>query len=132
MLSKVASSTTFWVFGMTRPGIEPRSPGPLANTNMYVFNDFLINFEKPKINRDIFITAERFILENKACFGLSSYWIIIVHSWNLCWMSFAKYLNCRPVGWGCRIHRLYLCREVRPLHLTSVLDMALKLTVRFQ
>ena len=27
-----ASSTIFWVFGMTRPGIEPRSPGPLANT----------------------------------------------------------------------------------------------------
>ena len=22
----------FWVFGMTRPGIEPRSFGPLANT----------------------------------------------------------------------------------------------------
>ena len=22
----------FWFFGMTRPGIEPRSPGPLANT----------------------------------------------------------------------------------------------------
>ena len=22
----------FWVFGMTRPGIEPRPPGPLANT----------------------------------------------------------------------------------------------------
>ena len=22
----------FWVFGMTRPGIEPQSPGPLANT----------------------------------------------------------------------------------------------------
>ena len=22
----------FWVFGMTRPGIEPRSPGPLAIT----------------------------------------------------------------------------------------------------
>ena len=22
----------FWVFGMTRPGIEPRSPGPLTNT----------------------------------------------------------------------------------------------------
>ena len=22
----------FWLFGMTRPGIEPRSPGPLANT----------------------------------------------------------------------------------------------------
>ena len=22
----------FWVFGMARPGTEPRSPGPLANT----------------------------------------------------------------------------------------------------
>ena len=32
VLSKAASSTSFWVFGMTRPGIEPRSPGPLANT----------------------------------------------------------------------------------------------------
>ena len=31
MLSKEVSSTIFWVFGMTRPGIEPRSPGPLAN-----------------------------------------------------------------------------------------------------
>ena len=32
MLSKAESSTIFWVFGMTRLGIEPRSPGPLANT----------------------------------------------------------------------------------------------------
>ena len=30
MLSKAASSTIFWVFGMTRPEIEPHSPGPLA------------------------------------------------------------------------------------------------------
>ena len=30
MLSKEATSTIFWVFGMTRPGIEPRSPRPLA------------------------------------------------------------------------------------------------------
>ena len=28
----VAPSTIFWVFGMTRPGIEPRSPGPWVNT----------------------------------------------------------------------------------------------------
>ena len=31
-LSKQVSSTNFKVFGMTRPGIEPRSPVPLANT----------------------------------------------------------------------------------------------------
>ena len=24
----------FWVFGMTRPGIEPQSPGPLANAQL--------------------------------------------------------------------------------------------------
>ena len=36
MLSKEASSTIFWVFGMTRPGIEPRSPGRLANT-IYIY-----------------------------------------------------------------------------------------------
>ena len=32
VLSKKVSSTIFGVFGMTRPGIEPRSPGSLANT----------------------------------------------------------------------------------------------------
>ena len=32
MLSKVASRTFFWVFRMTWPGIEPRSPRPLVNT----------------------------------------------------------------------------------------------------
>ena len=32
MLSKEVLSTIFQVFGMTRPGIEPWSPGPLANT----------------------------------------------------------------------------------------------------
>ena len=31
MLSKEVSSTIFKVFGMKRPEIEPRSPGPLAN-----------------------------------------------------------------------------------------------------
>ena len=31
-LSKEVSSTIFKVFGMTQPGIEPKSPGPLANT----------------------------------------------------------------------------------------------------
>ena len=32
MLSKAASSTIFWVFSMTRPRIEPWSPGLLVNT----------------------------------------------------------------------------------------------------
>ena len=36
-----------------------------------------------------------------------------------------------PIGWGCRIHRLLLCRGVKPLPM-SVLDMTLNLMVRFQ
>ena len=32
VLSKAVSSTIFKVYGMTRTGIKPRSPGPLANT----------------------------------------------------------------------------------------------------
>ena len=38
-----------------------------------------------------------------------------------------------PVGWGCRIHWLLLCRGVRPPPPTRVLDMTLNnLMVRFQ
>ena len=41
-------------------------------------------------------------------------------------------LNC-PVGWGCRIHRLLLCRGVRAPPQTSILDMTLNnLMMRFQ
>ena len=48
-----------------------------------------------------------------------------LYSWN--------YSSVCPVGWGCRIHRLLLCRGVRPPPLTSVLDMTLNnLMVRFQ
>ena len=32
VFSKEISKTIFWIFGMTRPGIEPRSPRSLANT----------------------------------------------------------------------------------------------------
>ena len=45
---------------------------------------------------------------------------------------YAQLKNLCPVGWGCRIHRLLLCRGVRPPQ-TSVLDMTLNNPmVRFQ
>ena len=34
VLTKAASSTIFWVFGITRPGIEPRSSRPLVNIQL--------------------------------------------------------------------------------------------------
>ena len=36
LLSKAVSSIIFWVFGMTQPGIEPRSPRLLANTLLII------------------------------------------------------------------------------------------------
>ena len=38
VLSKVASSAIFRAFGMTRLGIEPRSPGPLANNCVQIIS----------------------------------------------------------------------------------------------
>ena len=35
VLSKAASTTFFWVFGMIRPGIEPWSPRPLTNILLF-------------------------------------------------------------------------------------------------
>ena len=41
--------------------------------------------------------------------------------------SILPYSFVNPTGWRCKIHRLHLCREVRPphTHTTSVLDMTL-------
>ena len=41
MLSKGVSDTIFWDFVMTRSGIEPWSPGPLANM---IYNTYKKHF----------------------------------------------------------------------------------------
>ena len=50
----MVSSSIFKVFGMTRPGIEPRSPGPLANTLTAGPIDILIKNENTEIITDIY------------------------------------------------------------------------------
>ena len=65
MLSKVVSSSIFKVFGMTRPGIEPRSPGPLANTLTDGPGDALSSKEKDKDNEDI-KEIEKWVLHSSA------------------------------------------------------------------
>ena len=56
MLSKEASSTSFWVFGMTWPGIELQSPGPLANTQT-IMSKKKVNFF-PKLKFAVFLIIE--------------------------------------------------------------------------
>ena len=47
MLSKEVSSTIFKVFGMTRPGIEPRSPGALPS-------DYLVSYLEHSLGESYF------------------------------------------------------------------------------
>ena len=42
MLNKEALSTIFLVFGMTRPGIEPRFLGPLVYTLPLYANKYIV------------------------------------------------------------------------------------------
>ena len=54
MLSKAASDTTFWIFGMTRSGIETRSPRLLANTLLMTSNGwYAIKPNQTKPNHQI-------------------------------------------------------------------------------
>ena len=48
LLSKAASSTIFWVFGITWPGIEPHSSRPLAKTLTitYIFMMYVKTFSR--------------------------------------------------------------------------------------
>ena len=58
MLSKEASSTIFWVFGMTRPGIKRRSPGLLANTLT------ILQPWRPQITSYIYLSSKSSSLQN--------------------------------------------------------------------
>ena len=107
MLSKVASSTIFWVFGMTRSGIELMSSGPLLS----------LQIKQKQNSKD----------KTYHCHGLLSDLNkggIIIYLSDSIYIYFSFPGN--PVGWGCRIYRLHICREIRPLP-TSVLDMTLHL-----
>ena len=50
---------------------------------------------------------------------------IVIVAFSTVTTGLSKGVDC-PVSWGCRIHRLLLCRGVRPLP-TSVPDMTIKI-----
>ena len=118
MLSKEASSTIFWVFGMTRPGIEPRSPGPLANTltprlMSGVFHEVLVRLVFCKLVKSSCTWEHYWIAQrvHSILFSLS-YSILLDDQY----ATFQIQLFSCPFGWVCRIHQLLLCRNVRPAH----------------
>ena len=88
------------------------------------------DFKQKIIPKRIFLKTFLIILSKKLNFTVLN----IVNAFKF-WMFLHDHqsndIDC-PVGWGCRIHRLLLCRGVRPPPM-SVLYMTLNnLMVRFQ
>ena len=82
VLSKVASSTIFWVFGVTRPGIEPHSSRPLVNT-LFFFE------ELERVTVKIFFKAQESVCEGKSWFGL--------FVWVLCHVNLCRLFNAKSI-----------------------------------
>ena len=106
MLSKVVSSSIFKVFGMTRPGIEPRSPGPLANTltagPIGFVNILLITFlNEPEL---IFFCSFRKAtsLEKGKLYSTSK---LILRHILLVLKGLNQYILCKLNRFGFKIHR---------------------------
>ena len=122
MLSKEVSSTIFKFFGMTRPGIEPRSPEPLENTlstrpmgiicsSLYILRAFvLLHPYSPHFWLVLFlllfssnIVCLRYLLSVKPCASSSvslfydpHFWIPPLYSlrsvWSILQGSLSRYL----------------------------------------
>ena len=81
MLSKAASSTIFWVFGMTQPGIEPWSSGQMADTLLIRPKSYK-KFTSQMIEVSsllIFLWCEGFTWKKKWCVYFSSLVIILLY-----------------------------------------------------
>ena len=59
------------------------------------------------------------------CTAITDFTVLTTNNDNKTFQRSVQIKGC-PVGWGCRIHRLHLCRGLRPPPPTSVLDMTLK------
>ena len=85
MLSKTASSRIFWVTGMTRPGIEPQSLGPLANTllikSIYIYAIF---FKLDNVKLSYEFLSYYYILYKKitVCVCVCVYIYIYIYIWS--------------------------------------------------
>ena len=138
MLRKEASSTIFWVFGMTRRGIEPRSPRPWANTitimlmsGMYVcinsiwhwitYKGWFAKKSNQPTNQLSNQIKNRYFLRKKFNYNK--------HFRRSVWGIKPKQVSntqifVSPITWCRKMHWLNLCWGVRPGQ-TRVLDMTL-------
>ena len=101
MLSKVVSSTILKVFGMTQHGIEPRSPGPLANTlptrpmqsEIRIIFKILTQFAVSIFYDDVHSTTIAFINFYNMCRNLFT---LAVVNFSLVWLGVIWHINhCR-------------------------------------
>ena len=143
MLSKEASSTIFWVFGMIRPGIEPRSPGRLANaltarpmSGMYIYiyiymYVYIYLYLFIYISIHIYLCIYTYIhIYIYTCIHIRTYIYtymyihthahthtdiyVLIHTHTHTYMCLLCHNGCGQVVWDCRIHWLLPCWVVSP------------------
>ena len=116
MLNKVASSTIFWVFGMTWSGIEPQSPGQLTNTLLI----------RPMENNSLLVTL--FLNESELICLHTVKWsqVLLPNTYSFVWTQlngfkycyltlvilFIKYSNCHVMAHGDEEVRLILSSRI--------------------
>ena len=106
----------------TPPYIHPvRHSKPCQEKSIFVYAGWYLSKKQNKICCTIyFVFFSKTKQDGSSCF--------VLHFFVKIKLTF--FFTC-PVGWGCGIYRLLLCRGIRPPP-TSVLDMSLnKLMVRF-
>ena len=84
MLSKATSSTIFWVFGMTWPGIEPRSPRPWVNILLMRQMTWLdcsnfVNYDQQQVLCNVIYSWH--INQCRLCNAKSCFYIYIKYIW---------------------------------------------------
>ena len=80
--NKATSSTISWVFGMTRPGIEPWSPGPLSNTLLITLVGFnCISTSIGCLIPEPFYIYIIYMVRKYKCFGW--WWLGFMANWPL-------------------------------------------------
>ena len=67
VLSKEASSTIFWAFGMTRSGIEPWSSEPLANSQTIMLMGWCCCFFSSAVEHSLFVNIANYIISFNLC-----------------------------------------------------------------
>ena len=128
-LSKKVSSTIFKVFGMTRSGIEPRSPGPLANT----LPTRPMSRWKETSTKEVLIECTNSIVQQESSFTITSGHSLRMMNLSIQWIAWNYVLgHCLLTWWkkffGNRCTENY--KEFVEMQLKSLQDIGFNMSIK--